>query len=134
MFRVWIALFVAFVIYTCSVYSYCDNRSVNESTPTTQALDGWKTWQQNNCQSCHQIYGLGGYMGPDLTNELSDSTKSEKYIRTFIKYGTGKMPNFNLSDSEVNNLMAFLKWVDKSGRTKVRKENVTWSGNYNLQK
>lgn len=73
-------------------------------------------------------------MGPDLTNVASDSGKNKQYLQTFIKFGTGKMPNFNLSDSEVNNLIAFLHWVDKSGTSKVPKECVTSTGNYNFSK
>jgi nitric oxide reductase subunit C len=78
------------------------------------------------------MYGLGGYLGPDLTNLAGDSLKGEKYMYTFIKYGTGRMPNFNLNDSEVNNIVAFLTWVDRSGKNTVPGDKVTWTGNYNL--
>ena len=131
MFRIWIALFFAFVIYTWAVYSYCDKEN-NEHIPGTKVLAGWGIWQQKNCQTCHQVYGLGGYLGPDLTNVACDSLKGENYLRGFIKYGTGRMPNFNLNDTEVSNLVAFLQWIDKSGKSSVPKEKVTWSGNYNL--
>ena len=134
MFRLWIILFLAFASYTLIVYKYCDEKEVAATTPDRQALAGWKTWQQNNCQACHQLYGLGGYMGPDLTNVVSDPTRNSKYLQTFIKYGTGKMPNFNLNDSEINNVIAFLRWVDKSGKSKVPGECVTYTGNYNLSK
>ena len=134
MFRSWIVLFVVFIVYTYMVYSNCDKRKTNDTVPDKRALAGWKTWQAKNCQSCHQIYGLGGYLGPDLTNVARDTAKKEIYLRTFIKYGTGRMPNFHLNDSEVNNLIAFLYWIDKSGKSKVPKEDVTWSGNYNLEK
>ncbi len=35
------------------------------------AAAGKLLYQKYNCQACHQIYGLGGYMGPDLTNVYS---------------------------------------------------------------
>ena len=130
MFKIWLILFLAFSTYTLAVYRYCDNKEVN--MPSKQVAAGWKVWQEKNCQTCHQIYGLGGYMGPDLTNISSDTSKNELRIKTFIKYGTGKMPDFKLNDSDVEQLVAFLKWVDKSGKNKVAKENVTWSGNYNI--
>lgn len=134
MIRSWIVLFIAFIIYTFMVYSYCDKRTVNDSIPNKQALAGWKTWQAKNCQACHQVYGLGGYLGPDLTNVAGDTTKNDIYFRVFIKYGTGRMPNFHLNDSEINNLISFLHWINNSGKSKVAKEQVTWVGNYNLDK
>ena len=73
-------------------------------------------------------------MGPDLTNVVSDTNKNDAYLRTFIKYGTGKMPNFHLEDTEITDVIAMLKWIDKSGKSRVPKERVTWSGNYNLEK
>lgn len=132
--RLWLLFFIAFIGYTALVYSYCDDRETPGATaPDAKALAGWHTWQQKNCQSCHQIYGLGGYMGPDLTNVASEAGKGENYMKTFIRYGTGRMPNFNLTDNEADELIAFLKWVDKSGKSRVAKESVTWSGNYNIQ-
>jgi nitric oxide reductase subunit C len=132
MFRLWIALFTTFLIYTAFVYTSCDPGKPEVAHPSSQIVAGWNTWQQKNCQTCHQLYGLGGYMGPDLTNVASDPLKSTQYLFTFIRYGTGKMPNFNLSDTEINNLVAFLKWVDKSGQSIVTKDHVTSFGNYNL--
>jgi len=127
-------LFTAFIGYTYWVYSYCDKREVHQSIPSREAKKGWSLWQAKNCQTCHQLYGLGGYLGPDLTNVVADSNKNKLYLQTFIKYGTGSMPNFHLNDSEINNLIAFLYWVNESGKSKVPKEVVTWTGNYNLEK
>lgn len=71
-------------------------------------------------------------MGPDLTNTASEKGKGADYMKGFIKYGTGRMPNFNLSDTEVTNIIAFLKWVDESGQSKVPQSAVHWTGTYNL--
>ncbi len=91
-------------------------------------VTGRDIWQKQNCQTCHQLYGLGGYMGPDLTNIIS--LKGEKSAVIFIKYGTGKMPNLQLSDTEVQHLIAYLSWVDKSGVSLVSQNKVHWSGTY----
>lgn len=90
-------------------------------------------WQDKNCQSCHQLYGLGGYMGPDLTNIARDSSKGRAYMHTFIKYGTGRMPAYNMTDTEVNKIIDFLTWVDKSGVSQVPAEAVHWSGTYIIE-
>lgn len=72
-------------------------------------------FQKNNCISCHQIFGLGGYMGPDLTNVISAPGKGELYAKSFIKNGTQRMPNFNFTDEEADALIAYLKQVDAAG-------------------
>jgi hypothetical protein len=46
--------------------------------------------------------------------------------------GSEKMPNFQLTESEISNLLAFLTWVDKSGKSVIPANKVTWLGNYNL--
>jgi nitric oxide reductase subunit C len=129
MLRIWIGLFSVFMIYTLFVYTGSDKGN-KEGAPAEAVRAGWKIWQDKNCQSCHQLYGLGGYMGPDLTNAAS--LKDENYMRTYLKYGTGKMPDYALTDSNINDLVVFLKWIDKSGHALVPKENVTLTGNYEL--
>ena len=74
-------------------------------------------YQKHNCTSCHQLYGLGGYLGPELTTVISPDGKGELYAKAFIKYGTQKMPDFHLNDEEVNDLLEYLKCVDGSAIT-----------------
>lgn len=122
----WITLVASFVGYTILINILCHNKT---TTPLTQEVNqGWEIWQNKNCQACHQLYGLGGYMGPDLTN--STSKTDTNYIKAVIKSGTSRMPNFNLSDHEIEKIVAFLKWVDKSGKSAVDLKNVHWTGTY----
>jgi nitric oxide reductase subunit C len=128
--RIFVVLVAAYCCYSCLVYAY-SARNVNP--PDAAAVAGFDTWQQKNCHACHQLYGLGGYMGPDLTNIMSDKSKGALYTAAFIKAGSARMPNFNFTDTEVNNLVAFLTWVDKSGQSRVPAEKVNSLGNYNLE-
>lgn len=127
--RIWVALFIMFGIYTGVVYSYCDAHK--QPAPDKQVKQGWALWQSKNCQSCHQLYGLGGYLGPDLTNTCS--MKGSVYMKGIIKHGTGRMPDMQLTDEEINSIIAFLGWVDKTGRSVVKKEQVHWSGTYVME-
>ena len=124
-------LLTAYLGYTVWVYVKADPGG---QPPSGAATAGMRTWQQQNCQSCHQVYGLGGYMGPDLTNIISNPAKGKNYAFAFIKGGSPRMPNLHLSDSTIRELVAFLSWIDESGRTSVPAEMVTWSGNYELNK
>ncbi len=125
-----------FFVFICSyfIYSYWIYTTTNQlqakNQPSQAALNGFHVWQENNCQSCHQFYGLGGYLGPDLTNTISDSTKGATYAEIIIRHGSVSMPNLHLNDEQVKDLMAFMKWVDKSGRNMVSSDEVHWSGTY----
>lgn len=121
-------LCLVFALYTVSVYLYCDP-AIKKTVVSAQIENGKKIWQEKNCQSCHQLYGLGGYMGPDLTNVAQ---KGPAYMHSFMQYGTKKMPDFNLTETEINELTAFLKWVDDSGISKVQDSSVTWTGSYHI--
>jgi len=127
--RIFMLLILAYFCYSFLVYT----KSAKETEqPTDQAIAGLSIWQSSNCQACHQLYGLGGYMGPDLTNIISDSTKGALFAKALMIAGSPRMPNFNLSETDITNLLAFLSWVDKSGKTVVPAEKVTWYGNYNI--
>lgn len=126
---VFIILIVSYCSYSGLIYLFSNKTS---ETPSPNVTKGLAVWQSKNCQACHQLYGLGGYMGPDLTNIISDSIKGPAYASAFIQSGTAKMPKFNLSAAEVNDLLAFLTWVDRSGKSNVPADKVTPLGNYKL--
>jgi nitric oxide reductase subunit C len=58
-------LILSFLLYTICIYI---NFLQNDRAMSTAADEGKFVWQQKGCNSCHQVYGLGGYLGPDLTN------------------------------------------------------------------
>ena len=91
-----------------------------------EARHGQNLFQQHNCIACHQFYGLGGYMGPDLTNVTSKY--SPAYARAFLVTGTPRMPNFNLAADEVDALVAYLEFVDSTGTYPPQNYEVTWYG------
>jgi nitric oxide reductase subunit C len=79
------------------------------------ALAGEQLWRQYNCNSCHQLYGLGGYLGPDLTNIYSQTGKGEPQIKAMLNSGVKAMPLFHFTEAEKENIVAFLKEVDQTG-------------------
>lgn len=121
-------LFVAFCIYTAVVLTHATDTDKGEIAITQEAAKGKLLYQNYNCTACHQLYGLGGYMGPDLTNVMSTKGKGELLARAFLKTGTQKMPNFNLSDDEINALVAYLAYVDKTGISPVRDFSINADG------
>lgn len=106
-------LIIAFSYYNFTIYtSKSDYGKVHLSQ---KGIKGEDVWLKNNCNSCHQLYGLGGYLGPDLTNVYSANGKGELYIKAFINSGIKVMPKFNLSETEKDELVQYLKEVDQTG-------------------
>lgn len=40
------------------------------------------------------------------------------------------MPNLHLKNEEVDNLVAYLSWIDKTGKSEVNDSNIHWTGSY----
>lgn len=95
-----------------------------ETTPTTTAEEpagdpeaGRALFTDNGCGGCHTFSAAGssGTVGPNL--DESSGGKDPEYIRRSIAepnaevaegYETGVMPSYELSDEQVNDLIAFL--------------------------
>ena len=107
-----ILLFILlYFVYTYFVYTQKSVSKDANKTISPLAFEGKIVFQEYNCISCHQLYGLGGYLGPDLTNVIS--AKGVPYVRVIIKNGTLKMPNLNVTDNEIEALVEFFSSTDK---------------------
>jgi nitric oxide reductase subunit C len=113
-----ISLFVTYLVYSIIVYTKGTEKDISLSASEQSNIKkGSHLFQQYNCTSCHQLYGLGGYLGPELTTAYSDPARGELYMKTFLKGGGPRMPNFHFKDVEVDALISFLKYVDESAIT-----------------
>ncbi len=106
-------LIALFGVYNVLIYS--SNDSETPIKLSERASHGQKLWQNNNCWSCHQVYGLGGYLGPDLTNVYSSPNKGGNYIKAFLNSGVKSMPKFNFSEEEKDAIVSYLKHIDSTG-------------------
>lgn len=125
---VFFSLVLLFLWYSGSLYNYAFNSKPEGNFDKLLAREGAQVWQNNNCQACHQIYSLGGYLGPDLTNIYSAKNKGPAYIRSIIENGVKQMPAFKLGDKEMTALMEFLKSADQSGTADPRSFSIHPSG------
>ena len=112
---------VAILITLCILYSgysvlvYTKGTHNRYSfTNTEQALisEGKQLFQEYNCMSCHQVYGLGGYLGTDLTTAYSDKRRGEAYMRALLQSGGSRMPDFKFKPKQIDAIIAYLKYVD----------------------
>ncbi len=116
-------LSTAFLSYSFFLYT---DLPVKPALINKVADNGKLIWQKYNCNACHQVYGLGGYLGPDLTNIYS--LKGEAYIKAFLKTGINSMPVFHLQNEETKALLAFLKAMDASGKADPKTFTINYDG------
>lgn len=105
--------FAAYSFYTVLIYL----TGTKETAPTNISFDsktqeGKKIYQQYNCASCHQLYGLGGYLGPELTTDYSNPERGPLLMRAFLENGGQRMPNFHFSKEQIDCIMSYLRYVD----------------------
>ncbi len=130
---VFMSLVISFVTYSLWIYSlplFSSNEIIKKDIELINK--GRLVWQQNNCHTCHQLYGLGGYLGPDLTNIYTRRGKNELYVKGIIKSGVRQMPAFNLNEEEMKVLLAFLKNTDASGTADIKRYKPEITGTFNL--
>ena len=108
-----ILLFLALTFDTERAIPKRDNRG--NITPAVAA--GKKLWETNNCIGCHTLLGEGAYYAPELGNVYK--RRGGDFIKAWMKAqptktpGRRQMPNFNLSDKELDDLVAFLKYTSE---------------------
>lgn len=119
---------LTFIFFVYSYFVYTDAPQAEKSNLKMSKLSakGKNIWHKHNCMVCHQIYGSGGYLGPDITNVMS--TKGEPYVKVILKYGTNLMPDFDLSDNEISDLVHFFSYLDKTGKFPDTIKQATWYG------
>lgn len=133
--RIFLVLFVCFLAFSIWIYAI----PLFSPTPYSEKelhliAEGRLVWQKNNCHTCHQLYGLGGYLGPDLTNVYSRTSNNEAYIKGIIKSGVKQMPAFEISDKEMKALLHFLKNVDATGTSNPQDYQPEIIGTFSLEK
>ncbi len=84
---------------------------------TDQVVAGKRVWQKYNCNDCHTILGFGGYYAPDMTKSykrLGEVGIRERVTKpeVILARSWRKMPQQNLAPKEVEDLIAFFRWVN----------------------
>lgn len=90
----------------------------NADRITPEVAAGKDVWHEKNCINCHTLLGEGAYYAPDLTKITQQ--RGAAYLTAFLKDPTQFysekvhrriMPNPNLSDQQIAQVIAFLDWV-----------------------
>lgn len=115
---VFFSLFTLYILYSFLVYTDGTQSKLPIPVAEQSEIDKGKLlFQEHNCISYHQVYGLGGYLGTDLTTAWSDPRRGEMYIKALLKSGGSRMPDFRFNEEQVNALGSYLKYIDATART-----------------
>jgi nitric oxide reductase subunit C len=106
-------LFLALTFDTSRALPSRDNRGALTET----VARGKMVWEHNNCIGCHTLLGEGAYFAPELGNVYQRFGQSKEAIIGWIKAqptgvpGRRQMPQFNLSDEDLDAIAEFLKYT-----------------------
>ncbi len=87
----------------------------NAQNITESVVRGKKIWETRNCIGGHTLLGEGAYFAPELGNVYK--RRGGEFIKAWIKGqptgapGRRQMPQFDLNDQQLNDLVDFLKWT-----------------------
>ena len=112
-----ILVFLGLVFHTEQVLP----ERTNEAAMTDAVVRGKKVWETNQCIGCHSLLGEGAYFAPELGNVYKRRGGDEgggAFIKAWMKAmptgapGRRQMPQFNLSEQQLDDLVEFLKWTN----------------------
>ena len=94
----------------------------NSQNISAEVARGKRIWETRNCIGCHTLLGEGAYFAPELGNVYV--RRGPDFIKAWIKAqptgtpGRRQMPQFNLTDQELDDIVAFLKYASEINTNK----------------
>ena len=115
---------VVFIGLTAHSVAYIGESS-NPQDITEGVAHGKEIWERHSCINCHTLLGEGAYFAPELGNVWvryggkDDAEGARSGIKEWIKSqptrieGRRQMPNFNLTEKELDALVDFFEWTSR---------------------
>ncbi|MDR5866845.1 c-type cytochrome [Halomonas koreensis] len=116
--------FLLFAALTAHSHWYMVTDSTDSAGLTESVAHGKEVWEENMCINCHSIMGEGAYFAPELGNVWTryggreNPEAARAGLIAWMKAqplgtpGRRQMPQFDLSDEELDALVDFLEWTD----------------------
>jgi nitric oxide reductase subunit C len=107
-----LGVFLAMTVHTHRSFAAL----THADTLDEHVVEGKRAFERHNCNDCHTILGFGAYYAPDLTRayaRLGEDAIRRRLETPEVAFAASyrKMPQQHLSAVEVNDLVAFLRWV-----------------------
>jgi nitric oxide reductase subunit C len=110
-------LFFALAFIGLATHSSTQIPKRSNQAALTPAVERGKTiWETRNCIGCHTLLGEGAYFAPELGNVYQ--RRGPEFIKAWIKAqptgapGRRQMPQFHLTDKQLDDIVEFLKWTN----------------------
>jgi nitric oxide reductase subunit C len=116
---------VVFFALTLVSHVYIIRHSTDVKTLTAGVARGKQVWERNACIDCHSLLGEGAYFAPELGNVWVryGGRDSPEGARAAFKawmqaqpsgiQGRRQMPQFHLTDQQLDDLADFLEWTSR---------------------
>ncbi len=117
--------FVVFVSLTVHSHYYIVTQSTDSAGLNESVRHGKEVWEKHSCINCHSLLGEGAYFAPELGNVwqryggLNNPDAARAGIKAYIRIqptgvpGRRQMPDFGLSDEELDALVDFFEWTSR---------------------
>lgn len=116
---------VVFALLTIHSHIYIVTTSTDSEGLTDAVARGKHVWEKHSCINCHTLLGEGAYFAPELGNVWVryGGRESPEGARAALKAwisaqptgapGRRQMPQFNLTDQELDDLVDFFEWTSR---------------------
>ena len=116
---------VVFFLLAAQTHLYVRNSSTDADALSESVVRGKRIWERHACINCHTILGEGAYFAPELGNVWVrfGGRENPEGARIALKAwmraqptgveGRRQMPQFNLTEQELDALVDFLEWVSR---------------------
>lgn len=119
-----IFFFAIFILLVAD--SFREARLIEVTNPiTAQVAAGKRVWERHACFDCHTLFGEGARYAPELGKvwlkyggATDPDTARQALEGWFAAQPTGvegrhQMPNFHLSDKDMDDVIAMLAWASR---------------------
>ena len=117
--------FVVFAALVAQSHYYAVTTSTDVAGLDDSVIHGKRVWEEHACIDCHTLLGEGAYFAPELGNVWvryggkDDPQGAREALKAWIQAmptgieGRRQMPNFKLSDQDLDDLASFFEWISK---------------------
>jgi nitric oxide reductase subunit C len=119
------SIFFLLVFLALSGHSHWYAANVSTPEMSEAVARGKRVWEVNSCINCHTLLGEGAYFAAELGNVWvryggrDDPDGAREGIKAWMQVqptgipGRRQMPQFNLTEQELNDLAEFFRWTSE---------------------